>query len=338
MKTIKIDFKNFWEGFDKEDNFFTNLLRENYKVIIMDKSDDSLDYMFYSIYPEQNSIPKNISGMGDLLRKFSSRAYVFARSTYIRLLNKKKEVVVPEGDFVKILYTTEDVRPDMDTCDFAFSPFSDIDNSRHFEMPLHLVGDYYFDEKLKLPFKRNIDFNKIKKDKTKFCNFIYSQEIPFRNNFFKELRKYKPIDSPGMCMNNMKPITGGSPRDSRGSSKWAIEKLKFLNQYKFTIACENTDDHPYTTEKLVHPFLVNSIPIYLGNKNVSRDFNTKSFINYSDFENMEEFIEHIKKVDSDDNLYRQYLEEPIFNTKEQYDFIGKERVADKLKEIIEGKK
>ena len=180
--------------------------------------------------------------------------------------------------------------------------------------------------------------DKIKKDKTKFCNFLYSQEFSFRNKFFKELNKYKHIDAPGMCMNNMKSITLDSPRNSRGSDRWAIEKLKFLNQYKFTIACENTINHPYTTEKLVHPLLVNSIPIYMGNKNVGRDFNTESFINYSDFKGMKEFIEHIKKVDSDDELYRQYLEQPIFKTKEQYELSRKERIMDRLKGIIESKK
>lgn len=327
MKLIKINFKNFWEGFDPEDNLFTNLLAEKYAVVVSDNP----DYMFYSVYPEEK-VSISISSKGDFLRKISPKLHTSLRKIYVKLKNKKKVISVPQGDFVKILYTTEDVRPNMDECDFAFSPFQNINHPRHFEVPVHLICDYYFTDKLIFPMERGVD-----PKKTKFCNFIYSQEILFRNDFFKQLSKYKYIDSPGMCMNNMKSITMESPRDSRGSDKWALEKLKFLNQYKFTIACENTMDHPYTTEKLVHPFLVNSVPIYIGNKNVGRDFNTKSFINYGDFKNMEEFIEHIKKVDSDDELYMQYLKQPIFNTREQYDFARTKRIANKLKEIIECK-
>jgi len=71
---------------------------------------------------------------------------------------------------------------------------------------------------------------------------------------------------------------------------------------------------------------------------VGMDFNTKSFINYSDFESMEEFIQHIIEVDNNDKLYRQYLEQPVFNTKEQHYFASNNRVVNKFKEIIESKK
>ncbi|MGM0900329.1 MAG: glycosyltransferase family 10 domain-containing protein [Bacillota bacterium] len=43
---IKINFTDFWGGFDKSNNIFTNLLKEKYDVII---SDDP-DYLFYSCF------------------------------------------------------------------------------------------------------------------------------------------------------------------------------------------------------------------------------------------------------------------------------------------------
>ena len=327
MKTIKINFKNFWEGFNKEDNLFTNLLKKDYNVVI----DVNPDFMFYSVYPE-NVISKDIKSKGDMIRKISPMLYKSMRSIYTKINNKQEVADVPQGDFVKILYTTEEVRPNMDECDFAFSPFQDVKDERHFEIPVHLICDWYFKDRL--PLNRNIDLDKIKKDKTKFCNFLYSQEFKFRNDFFKKLSKYKTIDSPGRCMNNMKSITSTTPKESRSLDSWAIDKLKFLNNYKFTIACENTEDHPYTTEKLIHPLLVNSIPIYIGNKNVGKYFNTKSFINFSDFNNVKEFIEHIKKVDQDKELYKSYLTQPFFNNKEQYEFSQTERISKRLKEIF----
>ena len=38
-KTIKINFKNFWEGFNPEENYFIEALSENYNVLISDNPD-----------------------------------------------------------------------------------------------------------------------------------------------------------------------------------------------------------------------------------------------------------------------------------------------------------
>jgi len=334
-KTIKINFKYFFEGFDPEDNFFTNLLRKNYNVIISDNP----DYLFYSVY-EKITRKRDIHKKGDFIRKISPKLYIFLRKVYVKLVSSKKNrIKVPKGNFVKILDSAEDKRPNMKECDWAFScfPEEEINHPRHLEMPNHIVTDFSFDRKIKLPWKRHIDFEKIKKEKIKFCNFIYSQEIPFRNKFFKKLSKYKRIDAPGRCMANMKPISCEDPRDSRLSKNWPIEKLEFIKPYKFTIAFENTIENGYTTDKLIHPLLVNSIPIYMGNKLVSNYFNTKCFINYNDFNNMKEFIKHIINVDNDDRLYQQYLEQPIFNTREQYDFHNPQRILDRLDKIIKSK-
>ena len=136
-------------------------------------------------------------------------------------------------------------------------------------------------------------------------------------------------------MNNMGPISNDNPRSSRVSKDWVKTKMDFLKQYKFTIAFENEMQDGWTTEKLTHPLFVNSIPIYIGNKKVGRDFNTKSFINYHDFKCMKDFIEYIKKVDNDENLWRFHLEQPIFDSKEQFYFSTHERIKNKLYAIIE---
>ena len=46
MKEIKINFVDFWPGFDNTNNYFYNLLIEKYKVII----DENPDLLFYSCY------------------------------------------------------------------------------------------------------------------------------------------------------------------------------------------------------------------------------------------------------------------------------------------------
>ena len=140
-------------------------------------------------------------------------------------------------------------------------------------------------------------------------------------------------------MKNMESIgEHKSVKESRININWALEKLNFIRDYKFTIAFENEFRKGWTTEKLTHPLLINSIPIYFGNKLVGRDFNTKCFINRADFKSTEELIEHVKKVDQDDKLYKKYLEEPFFNNSEQYEFNHEKRILKRLDEIIKSRK
>jgi hypothetical protein len=83
------------------------------------------------------------------------------------------------------------------------------------------------------------------------------------------------------------------------------DKKNFISNYKFTIAIENSSVNGYTTEKIVEPMSVNSIPIYWGNRNVGLDFNLESFINIKDDSDqaINEAIERIKFLDNNDNEY-----------------------------------
>jgi hypothetical protein len=49
MKEIKINFVDFWSGFDKMNNYFYNLLIQKYKVTI----DENPDLLFYSCFGEE---------------------------------------------------------------------------------------------------------------------------------------------------------------------------------------------------------------------------------------------------------------------------------------------
>lgn len=109
MKTIKINFKYFWEGFDPLNNLFVFLLNQNYNVAISDNP----DYLFFSVYDNVTWYP-----------------------------NYKMPII--NGDFIKIFYTAESCRPIMNKCDWAFS-FDYIEDRRHFRLPNYLFE--YFREK-----------------------------------------------------------------------------------------------------------------------------------------------------------------------------------------------
>jgi len=197
----------------------------------------------------------------------------------------------------KIFYTSENVLPDFDECDYAIT-FCHLPNEpRHLRLPQYIHYIQKPSELIKGP-----DFipTDILKQKDKFCNFVVSNPRgPERNKFFKMLNRRKAIDSGGRHFNNL--------------GKVVSDKLSFIKDYKFTLAFENSSSSGYTTEKLIEPMLAKSLPIYWGNPEVARDFNPRSFINVSDFSSFETAIDYILKVDSDDQLYLSYLKEPWFN-------------------------
>jgi alpha(1,3/1,4) fucosyltransferase len=270
-----------------------------------------------------------------------------------------------KSNAVRIFYTSVDCRPDMSKCDWAFT----FDYDEELQSPRHLRLPYYkfvgnAGENL---VKKNLNLEEIKKQKTKFCAFIYSNNVPFRNNFFKELSKYKRVDAPGNCMRNMPPFGQQKKTKERfvpGKVKedWQKEKIDFLKPYKFVISFEGSSSQGYTTEKIYHPMLASCIPIYWGNPLISRDFNTKSFVNYFDFETavkesfskfllkipllnflinrsierrtISKMIKHIIKIDKDDRLYEEYLRQPWYPDNKLTPYVEDKFIEKRFKEIF----
>jgi hypothetical protein len=198
----------------------------------------------------------------------------------------------------KVFFTGEQIKPDLNLYDFSFS-FEHMDDPRNFRFPLYLWhhGNYFS--------LKNRPKKDWAKEKTKFCNFLYGNGnenmdgVKRRIWFFKELQKYKHVDSAGLVLNN----TGYHIPESK--------KIEWLKDYKFTIAFENQMHSGYTTEKLIQPLMAGSLPIYNGNNTVYNDFNTKSFINTHEYNNLEEVIEQIIKIDLNDDLYNDIMNTDI---------------------------
>jgi len=251
-KKIKIEFCDWWSGFDKTNNYFYNLLKEEFDVIISDNP----DYLFFSVFGNKH-------------------------------INYKCK---------KIFYTGENIAPPLHYCDYSFS-FDYLDDDRNYRLPHYLLYDGYYE--LQRP--KIIDESFAKR---KFCNFVVSNNgCQERNHFYTELSKYKKVDSGGRFANNL---------------GYAVDnKVKFQSEYKFSIAFENNayrPQHPgYTTEKIMEPMTVNSVPIYWGNPEIGKEFNTKSFINVYDFDSIDSVINYIEYLDNNDKKYLELLNQPWFN-------------------------
>lgn len=250
-KRIKLDFSDFWGGFNKTDNYFYNLLKEEFEVEISSNP----DFLIFSVF-------------GNTHQRYNCK---------------------------KIFYTGENVAPPLGYCHYSFS-FDYLNDSRNYRLPHYLLYDGYYE----LIRPKIIDESFAKR---KFCNFIVSNgNCEERNSFFQKLSKYKKVDSGGRWMNNI-----GNP---------VSDKLKFQSEYKFSIAFENNayrPQHPgYTTEKIMQPMSVNSIPIYWGNPIIDKEFNTKSFVNYYDFNNFDDVIDFVIELDNNDDKYLEMLKTPWF--------------------------
>jgi hypothetical protein len=218
---------------------------------------------------------------------------------------------------VRIYYTGENFRPNFNTCDYAFSfdyPITD----KNYRLPLYKLYDEY-------PLLFNRDNTELVKLHRKFCNFVYSNnKAQERIDFFNQLQKYKAIDSGGKSMNNI--------------GYFIDDKISFLNQYKFTIAFENSSHPGYTTEKILHAFAANSIPIYWGNPLVAKDFNPKAFINCHDFENFEAVIKRIIEIDNNDELYSAYLLETPFVNNVANKYVDEDNIFNRFDTIFANKR
>lgn len=259
-----------------------------------------------------------------------SRGFDKGNNYFLNLLKERFDVEVSDDpDFllyapfgqehrkykcIKIFYTGENIRPNFNECDYAFS-FDHLDSDRHYRLPFYvLMGDVS-----KLIVKPPVE--EIIQTKKKFCNFVYSNDrAKERIEFFHLLSKYKKVDAGGKVLNNI--------------GYQVADKLSFLNKYKFTISFENSSFPGYTTEKIIQPMMANSIPIYWGNELVGNEFNEHSFINVHRFKNFEEAIERIIEIDQNDDLYRKILAEPYFKANVVPEYFKRENILDKFEQIF----
>jgi hypothetical protein len=144
-----------------------------------------------------------------------------------------------------------------------------------------------------------------------------------RDRFFQLLSEYKRVDSAGRHLKNM-----GTGITDRYSADYPVSKVEFQRNYKFSIAFENSSSPGYTTEKIMHAFVANTVPIYWGNPLIAREFNPKSFINCHDFKSLEDVVRRVAELDKDDGQYLAMLNEPCLHGNVIPDELKEEKVLE----------
>ncbi len=223
----------------------------------------------------------------------------------------------------KIFYCAENRRPDFNGCDYALT-FDLINHHRHFRWPLYAHHIDFEDAWEKLTKVRTEEeCEQILYTKKKFCCMVVSNaNAKDRIHFFYELSKYKQVDSGGKYLNNI----GGA----------ISSKMDFIKDYKFVFSFENSSYPGYTTEKIIQPLIVNSIPIYWGNPIIALDFNPKAFLDATTTK-PSELIDQIINLDTNDSLAIKMLSEPAFNSNEIPFCSKEENVTEFLFNAIESR-
>jgi hypothetical protein len=206
----------------------------------------------------------------------------------------------------KIFFTGENVRPSYFAHDFAIT-FDHVNSPYHYRLPLYVM-DLWGLKQQNVPVDhlayRHIYRVEEARLKTGFCSFIVTNpHQPVRNQFFEALSQYKQVDSGGPLMNNIGKVLPREPMSV---------KFNFMRARKFAITFENGQWPGYVTEKILHAFLANTIPIYFGSATVDRDFNTEAFINCHDYATFDDVIKRITELDTDDERYYEMLNKSPF--------------------------
>ena len=196
-------------------------------------------------------------------------------------------------DAIKIAIYTENVIPDLFEADYALGHYHINYLDRYFKCSIFLWRKY---KEIK-----NIRENVLKAPmRKKFCAAVISnskRSDRFRLKFINLLNNYKKIDMGGKYNNNI----GGR----------VLNKTKFLNSYKFSIAMENSNGDGYISEKIINSFMSGTIPIYYGDYMIDEFINPKSYILIKGEKDIKKKIEYIKKIDNNDEMYRKILKEDV---------------------------
>ena len=146
-----------------------------------------------------------------------------------------------------------------------------------------------------------------------------------RRVFLDRLNQVVPIDFSGSYRNNVPRI------EHRFCSPAFIEEVA---KYKFIVAMENSKNHTYITEKILHGFAANIIPVYWGSNLIENYFNPDRFIHVKQFDeaSIQSAIGRIVELMNDESKYREMINQPIY-TNNQTPFTIRS-VAKEIRQLI----
>jgi hypothetical protein len=138
-----------------------------------------------------------------------------------------------------------------------------------------------------------------------FCSMVAGHDPSnTRCKVYQLLIRFEEIASGGKFMNNT-------------TQMWDVyqnDKIRFLKDYKFNIAFENSDCDGYVTEKIFHALIAGCIPIYWGSKNKPEsDILNQNRILFFDSQNPSFLEQQLLYLNNDEEALKEIYGLPVFN-------------------------
>ena len=207
---------------------------------------------------------------------------------------------------IKIYITGENACPDFNATDYAMSSEYLELGDRHCRFPYYASND----AALGLNARPDLTREDLAR-KTKFCSFIYSNHKladPIRDAFFHDLNDLHPVSSAGRHLRNDDTLANDPNPD------WAVAKRRYMEDFRFTIAFENSAHPGYTTEKLTDALIARTVAIYWGDPRVCDAFNPDAFLLLRDFSDRGAVLAAIEGLEAaPDRLLAMLNARPCFN-------------------------
>ena len=258
MKSAQIRFSRFWPSFDKEENFFLELLRE-------ETFDNRIEIS--SVFPQS-------------VDRFAS-----ASKKILGIMGVDKLISRPSR---KIWFTGENIRPPFgDEYDGYISFDQDALFGKNLYFPLLyleiLFRDRQWTNRLGTGFdSESLQFPRtLRREKTKFaCAFIGNPD-PTRLRAIQALQRHGQVDVFGPYSGI--PVSG---------------KFEIAKDYKYMVCFENDLFPGYLTEKLLDAYVCETVPLYWGDFGREPHVNKNSLINAANFESIEQFASFVSRIDT----------------------------------------
>jgi len=203
-------------------------------------------------------------------------------------------------DCIRIQVMLEYITPDFRLADYAIGFHS---NLKYEDCYFNSYASLFYPAHLRLQKDKILNKQFFEKTdlekKNKFAIFIHQNGGgTVRNAFFDKLSEYKEITAAGLWKNNI------------GYTVKQENKNKLISESKFYFSMSNTENSP--DERITEAYQNKTIPIYWGDKEIGKKFNTKGFINCHDFHDFDAVYEKIKEIDNNDDLYISMMRQPVF--------------------------
>lgn len=274
---MNICYLDMWPGFDTGSNWFNLVFKDCFnREFNFNSTPDEADIIFASSFGNERNKVKNLKA-------------------------------------VRIFYTGENERPDLNFADYSLSFDFDTYGGRNFRLPHWYLYINWWGEQ-DFPHAR-ISMEQLTHkwnpeqiwEREKFCSIMIGNPVQNRIEVAQKLNEFKDVHGYGRVF--------GRPYDGC--------KVKLLEQYRWNICFENSITEGYVTEKLLQAKVAGCIPLYYG-ANVSSDFNSNCTFNAGfDMTNLDSVFKFVYDLENDKDKFIKTASEPLFNVMPTMDSLYK---------------